>query len=79
MRLIFLPLRSNFGQPYKMADNQTERAYQKQPTVFLNSKNRLLGVGKKSNKSLRYVRNVGLGFKTPLEVLFKILFLIILG
>ncbi|GMR48084.1 hypothetical protein PMAYCL1PPCAC_18279, partial [Pristionchus mayeri] len=59
----------DFGKPHKMADAQTERAFQKQPTVFLNSKNRLLGVGKKSNKSLRYVRNVGLGFKTPLEAI----------
>ncbi|GMT24196.1 hypothetical protein PFISCL1PPCAC_15493, partial [Pristionchus fissidentatus] len=59
----------DFGKPYKMADNQTERAYQKQPTIFLNSKSRLLGVGKKSSKSLRYVRNVGLGFKTPLEAI----------
>ncbi|XP_038053036.1 40S ribosomal protein S11-like [Patiria miniata] len=45
-----------------MAD-QTERAYQKQPTVFQNKK-RLLGSGK---KAARLVRNVGLGFKTPSE------------
>ena len=48
-------------------DQQTERAFQKQPTVFLNSKARVLGIGKKK-KELRYVRNVGLGFKTPKEV-----------
>ncbi|VDD93312.1 unnamed protein product [Enterobius vermicularis] len=46
---------------------QTERAFQKQPRVFLNNKLRTLGIGKKSKKSLRYVRNVGLGFKTPTE------------
>ena len=50
-----------------MAEVQNEKAFQKQPTVFLNSKQRTLGIGKKSNKSLRYVRNVGLGFKTPQE------------
>ncbi|VBB29421.1 unnamed protein product [Acanthocheilonema viteae] len=47
---------------------QTERAFQKQPTVFLNNKLRTLGIGKKSKKDVRYVRNVGLGFKTPREV-----------
>ena len=44
---------------------QTERAFQKQPTVFMNKKAILQG---KSKKTLRYVRNVGLGFKTPREV-----------
>ncbi|MCP9263198.1 40S ribosomal protein S11 [Dirofilaria immitis] len=46
---------------------QTERAFQKQPTVFLNNKLRTLGIGKKAKKDIRYVRNVGLGFKTPRE------------
>merc|ERR1712243_36485 len=50
----------------KMADHQTERAFQKQPTVFLNKKAVLQG---KSKKNLRYVRNVGLGFKTPRDAL----------
>ncbi len=49
------------------AVEQTERAFQKQPTVFLNSKVRALGLGKKK-KELRHVRNIGLGFKTPKEV-----------
>merc|ERR1711874_594655 len=44
--------------------DQTERAFQSQPTVFLNKKEILQG---KSKKSIRYVRNVGLGFKTPRE------------
>ncbi|EFO15995.1 40S ribosomal protein S11 [Loa loa] len=48
---------------------QTERAFQKQPTVFLNSKLRTLGIGKKAKKDVRYVRNVGLGFKTPREAI----------
>ncbi|XP_034246542.1 40S ribosomal protein S11 [Thrips palmi] len=47
-----------------MAD-QTERAFQKQPTIFLNRKK---GVGGKK-KSLRYTRDVGLGFKTPREAI----------
>ncbi|XP_022096415.1 40S ribosomal protein S11-like [Acanthaster planci] len=42
---------------------QTEKAFQKQPTVFQNKK-RLLGSGK---KAARLVRNIGLGFKTPAE------------
>merc|ERR1719361_2426726 len=47
-----------------MAD-QTERAFQKQPTIFLNKK----GIAGKSSKGKvpRYTRNVGLGFKTPRE------------
>merc|ERR1719445_1580148 len=49
-----------------MADHQTERAFQKQPTIFLNKKAILQG---KSKKTLRYVRNVGLGFKTPREAI----------
>jgi len=46
-----------------------EKAFQKQPHVFLNRKH-VLGVGrKKSKKPLRYLRNVGLGFKTPREAI----------
>ena len=45
---------------------QTERAFQKQRGVFLNSKAGLSG--KKKKKEQRFVRNVGLGFKTPREV-----------
>merc|ERR1711881_343468 len=50
--------------PFIMAD-QTERAFQKQPTIFLNKK----GIAGKSSKGKvpRYTRNVGLGFKTPRE------------
>lgn len=55
---------------------QTERAFQKQPTIFLNSKLRTLGIGKKSKKDVRYVRNVGLGFKTPREVSVRIVLII---
>lgn len=47
---------------------QNERAFQKQPTVFLNKKSLQLATKKEKNKKLRYVRNVGLGFKTPREV-----------
>ncbi|XP_014666714.1 PREDICTED: 40S ribosomal protein S11-like [Priapulus caudatus] len=48
-----------------MAD-QTERSFQKQPTVFLNRKKSLPS---KKKKGLRYYKNVGLGFKTPREAI----------
>ncbi|KAJ1987619.1 40S ribosomal protein S11-B [Dimargaris cristalligena] len=41
---------------------QTEKAFQKQPTVFLNSK-----VATKKSKNLRWYKDVGLGFATPKE------------
>jgi len=44
--------------------DQHERAFQKQPTIFLGDK-RLLG--KKNAKIGRYWRNVGLSFQTPKE------------
>lgn len=44
---------------------QSERSFQKQPTIFLNRKK---GQGPKRRKPMRYSRNVGLGFKTPREV-----------
>merc|ERR1712168_1685524 len=46
-----------------MADQQVERAFQKQSNVFLNKKT----VGSGKTKTPRHVRNVGLGFKTPRE------------
>lgn len=46
---------------------QTERAYQKQPTIFQNKKRVLLGETGKE-KLPRYYKNIGLGFKTPKEV-----------
>merc|ERR1719150_1420325 len=51
-----------------MADHQTERAFQKQPTIFLNKK-RALASGKVSQKKLRYHKSIGLGFKTPREAI----------
>ena len=48
-------------QAHREAD-QTEKAYQKQDAVFIGRKRAL---AKKSKKGMRYVRNVGLGFKTP--------------
>jgi len=45
---------------------QTEKAFQKQDAVFI-GKTRVLG--KKSGKSLRYYKNIGLGFKTPKEAI----------
>uniref|UniRef100_A0A914RYD3 40S ribosomal protein S11 N-terminal domain-containing protein n=1 Tax=Parascaris equorum TaxID=6256 RepID=A0A914RYD3_PAREQ len=44
---------------------QTERAFQKQPTIFLNNKLRTLGIGKKAKKDVRYVRNIVLLVKQP--------------
>jgi hypothetical protein len=41
--------------------SQVEKAFQKQPTVFLGYKKLL----NRKGKGLRWVRNVGLGFKTP--------------
>uniref|UniRef100_A0A915L7Q5 40S ribosomal protein S11 N-terminal domain-containing protein n=1 Tax=Romanomermis culicivorax TaxID=13658 RepID=A0A915L7Q5_ROMCU len=56
------------SEEFLVMDIQIERAFQKQPHVFLNRK-RVLGTGKKkSKKPLRLVRNVGLGFKTPRAV-----------
>ncbi|XP_017488293.1 PREDICTED: 40S ribosomal protein S11-like [Rhagoletis zephyria] len=49
-----------------MAPLQNERAFQKQPTVFLNKKPPA-GLGSKYRKVTRYVRKVGLGFRTPKE------------
>ncbi|KAL4465189.1 hypothetical protein ABPG72_019343 [Tetrahymena utriculariae] len=43
---------------------QTQRAYQKQDGVFLNSKKLL---AKKTTSGVRYYKNIGLGFKTPKE------------
>ncbi|CDQ64062.1 unnamed protein product [Oncorhynchus mykiss] len=49
----------------------TERAYQKQPTIFQNKKRVLVGEGGKEAKEKlpRYHKSVGLGFKTPREAI----------
>merc|ERR1712240_163534 len=54
-----------------MADGQTERAYQKQPTIFQNKKRVLVPEGGKEAKEKlpRYYKSVGLGFKTPREAI----------
>lgn len=46
---------------------QNEKAFQKQPTVFLNKKPPT-GGGVRYRKVQRYVRKVGLGFRTPKDV-----------
>lgn len=51
--------------PFKEAD-QTEKAYQKQDGVFIGRKRVL---GKKTQKGMRYYKNIGLGFKTPKEAI----------
>ncbi|XP_065902926.1 small ribosomal subunit protein uS17-like [Dysidea avara] len=45
---------------------QTEKAFQKQRGVF-NNKKRIIGKASSGKKDVRFVRNVGLGFKTPRE------------
>uniref|UniRef100_A0A669CSF8 Small ribosomal subunit protein uS17 n=1 Tax=Oreochromis niloticus TaxID=8128 RepID=A0A669CSF8_ORENI len=54
-----------------MADAQTERSYQKQPTIFQNKKRVLIADGGKETKEKlpRYHKSVGLGFKTPREAI----------
>uniref|UniRef100_A0A8C4Q2V3 Small ribosomal subunit protein uS17 n=1 Tax=Eptatretus burgeri TaxID=7764 RepID=A0A8C4Q2V3_EPTBU len=47
---------------------QTERSYQKQPTIFQNRKSTIIA-GSGKEKLRRYYRNVGLGFKTPREAI----------
>jgi hypothetical protein len=44
--------------------DQVERAFQKQPTVFLGYK-RVQALKGKAASTLRWTRSVGLGFKTP--------------
>ncbi|XP_049881110.1 40S ribosomal protein S11 isoform X2 [Pectinophora gossypiella] len=51
-----------FSLSSKMAD-QTEKAFQKQPTVFLARKGGL------KKKDMRHHKDVGLGFKTPREAI----------
>jgi len=48
-----------------MSLEQTERAFQKQKGVFLGDRRRI--ATKKLSGNRRYVRSVGLGFKTPRE------------
>ncbi|XP_046860381.1 40S ribosomal protein S11-like [Xenia sp. Carnegie-2017] len=50
-------------------DQQTEKAYQKQPPIFQNKKRVLTQGQQLKKKELRYYKNVGLGFKTPQEAI----------
>merc|ERR1719343_1070990 len=47
---------------------QTERAFQKQASVFLNHK-RVIGKKRPGKKGSRFYKSVGLGFKTPREAI----------
>ena len=49
---------------------QVERAFQKQPTIFLNKKKNLLSG--KTAKPERYHKSIGLGFKTPRDVSIEV-------
>merc|ERR1712076_260613 len=53
------------SKPINMAE-QNERAFQRQEASFLNSKSVLAA---KTQKGVRYYKNVGLGFKTPKEAI----------
>ena len=53
-------------RPAHEPKQQHERAYQKQRLIFENKKR--IGNKKVKSRELRYVKNVGLGFKTPVEV-----------
>ncbi|TNV78063.1 hypothetical protein FGO68_gene16151 [Halteria grandinella] len=64
-QLLFNQQRSSISNT-KMADIQTERAFQKQTGVFLNSKKLL---AKKTATGVRYYKKIGLGFKTPTEAI----------
>lgn len=59
---------SRFTSSPAPSSSQTERAYQKQPTIFQNKKRVLLGETAKE-KLPRYYKNIGLGFKTPKEAI----------
>ena len=48
---------------------QTEKAFQKQPAVFLNKKRQVGAKTTKSTKETRWTKNVGLGIKTPREAI----------
>lgn len=51
-----------------MADHildQNEKAFMKQDGIFMHSKKKSILAKKNKHGALRYVRNVGLGFKTP--------------
>eukprot|EP00178_Gracilaria_changii_P000666 TRINITY_DN10866_c0_g2_i1.p1 TRINITY_DN10866_c0_g2~~TRINITY_DN10866_c0_g2_i1.p1 ORF type:complete len:162 (-),score=30.50 TRINITY_DN10866_c0_g2_i1:78-563(-) len=52
-----------------MAD-QTEKAFQKQPTIFVGRTAKNIARAKgRTKKNVRFYRNVGLGFKTPKEAI----------
>lgn len=48
---------------------QTEKAFQKQPGVFLNKKKLVGAKVSKTGKDVRWTKNVGLGIKTPREAI----------
>merc|ERR1711935_212910 len=55
----------------KMSEHteQTERAFQKQPTIAQGNTRLLSSKTKKGTRALRYYKSVGLGFKTPKEAI----------
>merc|ERR1711881_210345 len=57
----------NLGKKAANMSEQIERAFQKQGTIFHNKK-RVVGKAVEK-KEARFIRNVGLGFKTPREAI----------
>eukprot|EP01118_Nematostelium_gracile_P010593 TRINITY_DN3672_c0_g1_i2.p1 TRINITY_DN3672_c0_g1~~TRINITY_DN3672_c0_g1_i2.p1 ORF type:complete len:167 (-),score=40.79 TRINITY_DN3672_c0_g1_i2:105-605(-) len=51
-----------------LVEQQAERSFQKQPTIFLAAKKNVKSK-KTSGKPARFYRNVGLGFKTPRDAI----------
>ncbi|KAF3599910.1 hypothetical protein F2Q69_00035892 [Brassica cretica] len=61
-------LASSESHAHSIAHLQTEKAFLKQPKVFLSSK--ISGKGKRPGKGgNRFSKNIGLGFKTPREAI----------
>jgi len=52
-----------------LIEQQNEKSFQKQPTVFLAAKKKIVKGKKVSGKPLRYYKNIGLGYKTPKEAM----------
>jgi small subunit ribosomal protein S11e len=63
---IHLPISHHIAPHFLHA--QTERAFQKQPTVYV-GKARVLGTKAGKGKGVRFTKNIGLGFKTPKEAI----------
>merc|ERR1711879_538032 len=48
---------------------QDERAFQKQPTIFVGDRAAIGKKKRRSTKTVRYYKNIGLGYRTPKEAI----------